>query len=520
TCSRLSPAGQCIPVPPKTKLEPRCAKDSVGLPVPEPPVPEELTCKPDPAHDVTCSPEATLRIPIAPGPQTTLYDLAFEGNRSLSSAVLAHTAELPLGSPLSSVELEAARLRVLDAYRLRGFAYADVRAETEPSPDRTRARVRFYVTERERVIVTGDPAFVIKGNTRTSEALILRRVALRKNAPYRSDWARQTEEGIATLGTFSSVTVALEDADVPERRKRVVITVVENQPQYLEVRPGFSTGEGIRLTFEYGHRNLGGLGIAVTLRVQLGYLPDALILDPTVLKNLDTLGLGERLERRDTLSFVFHEIGLGPQVSLSLDAIDLNDNERDYRITKEAIVPTLTYRPMRQLTTQLGVSTELNDVTVFDESTISDTSLLLRAPEGLTVALAQRLGFIADYRDNPLNAHKGVFFTTSVEHVNAFPVTQGQNPANVQSHFLRFNGRVAGYATRFGVTLAASLAMGGNVQLFSGSETYPDRLFFLGGVDTHRAYLDSAMVPQDIADKIIRGSLPTAGCVPSGVTSC
>ncbi len=155
TCSRLSPAGQCIPVPPKTKLKPRCAKDSVGLPVPEPAVPEEFTCKPDPAHDVTCSPEATLRIPIAPGPQTTLYDLAFDGNQSLSSAVLAHTAELPLGSPLSSVELEAARLRVLDAYRLRGFAYADVRAETEPSPDRTRARVRFYVTERERVIVTG-----------------------------------------------------------------------------------------------------------------------------------------------------------------------------------------------------------------------------------------------------------------------------------------------------------------------------------------------------------------------------
>ncbi len=361
---------------------------------------------------------------------------------------------------------------------------------------------------------------MIKGNTRTSEALILRRVALHKNAPYRSDWARQTEEGIATLGTFSSVTVALEDADVPERRKRVVITVVENEPQYLEVRPGFSTGEGIRLTFEYGHRNLGGLGIAATLRIQLGYLPDALILDPTVLKNLDTLGLGERLERRDTLSFVFHEIGLGPLVSLSLDAIDLNDNQRDYRITKEAIVPTLTYRPLRPVTTQLGVSTELNDVTVFDESTLSDTSLLLRAPEGLTVALAERLGFILDLRDNPFNATKGIFLTTSVEHVNAFPVGQGFNPANVQSHFLRFNGRIAGYATRFGVTLATSLAMGGNVQLFSGSETYPDRLFFLGGVDTHRAFLDSAMVPQDIADKIVRGTVPTAGCVPSSTMSC
>jgi outer membrane protein insertion porin family len=514
TCSRRSPEGQCIPLPPKVPLEARCLTDSLGLPLPEPSVPDGFTCRPDPARDVECSPEVTLRIPIAPGPQTTLYDLAFEGNRSMNGAELARVAELPLGGPLSSVELEAARLRVLDAYRLRGFAYADVRAEPEPSPDRTRARVRFYVTEREKVTVTD---FVVKGATRTSEALILRRVALKKGFPYRQDWARQTEERVATLGTFSSVAVALEDADVPERRKRVVITVVENPAQYLETRPGFSTGDGVRLTFEYGHRNLGGLAVAVTLRLQLSYLPDAFILDPTVLANLDTLGLGQRLERRDTLSFHFPEVGLGPLVSLSLDLIDLNDNERDFRINKEAIVPTITYRPIRQLTTQLGVSTEFNDVAIFDQSTLSDTTLLLHAPQGLTLALAERLAFTADYRDNPFNPTKGVFFTTAVEHVNAFPISGSDA---VESHFLRFTGRVAGYLTRFGVTLATSLAAGGNVQLFDGSQTYPDRLFFLGGVDSHRAFLDSSLVPQDIADHILKGATPPVPCTPGPQQSC
>ena len=53
---------------------------------------------------------------------------------------------------------------------------------------------------------------------------------------------------------------------------------------------------------------------------------------------------------------------MGPLVSLSLDAIDLRDNQRDFGITKDAIVPTLTYRPMRQLTAQLGLSTEINEV--------------------------------------------------------------------------------------------------------------------------------------------------------------
>jgi outer membrane protein assembly factor BamA len=512
TCSRLSPVGACIALPQRDKIEARCLKDALDLPVPEPAVPESFTCRPGGARDTWCSPEVTLRIPIALGPKTELYDLAFEGNRTLAGVDLGKIANLPLGTPLSNVELEAARLRVLDAYRLRGYAYAEVLTNVEPSPDRTRARVRFYITERDKVVVTG---FVVKGATRTAESLILRRVALKKGAEFRQDWARQTEERVATLGTFSSVSVSREDPDVPERRKRVVITVVEQQPQYIEARPGFSTGDGVRLTFEWGNRNAGGLAISVLLRVQLSYLFDFLILDPAVLANYSNLPILKRLERRDTLSVTFPEIGLGPLVSLTLDAIDLNDNQRDYGIDKEAIVPTLIYRPLRQITTSLGVSTEFNDVSIFNEQAFASTANLLRAPRGRTLAFAQRLGFTADLRDNPFNATRGILVSTAFEHVNAFPVDES---ATIKSHFLRFTGRFAGYIRLpKGLVLALSVGAGFNYQLFGptvkpnstviipGSETYPDRLFFLGGVDSLRAYLADSVVPQDLADRIYHG---------------
>lgn len=506
TCHKKSRAGECIPIEPKVALAARCLKDSLGVPLPEPPVPESYTCRPDPARNVECSPEITVRIPVALGPKTTLWDLAFDGNRTLAGAELGKIAALPLGTPISSVELEAARIRVLDEYRKRGFAYAEVRTNAEPSPDRTRARIRFYVTEREPVVVTG---FVVKGATRTNQNLILRRVALKTNGYFHADLARRTEERVATLGTFSSVSVTLEDADVPERRKRVVITVVENPSQYLEQRPGFSTGDGARYTFEWGHRNLGGLAISVTLRIQLSYLFDFLIVDPQVQKNYNAqLGSAlKRLERRNTASFTFPEIGLGPLVSLSVDAIDLRDNQRDYGITKEAIVPTITYRPFRQITTQLGASAEFNDVTIFNVEAQNATQNLLRAPQGETVALAQRTSFTADYRDTPLNATKGVLFSTSLEHVNAFPVGGGSATENVAGHFLRFTGRLAGYIrlTPKGTTLALSLGAGYNLQLFGGSKTYPDRLFFLGGVDSLRAFLADSVVPQDIAELIQTG---------------
>ena len=45
----------------------------------------------------------------------------------------------------------------------------------------------------------------------------------------------------------SSVNVALENPYVPQRHKVVIITVIERPRQYVEVLPGFSTGEGFKL---------------------------------------------------------------------------------------------------------------------------------------------------------------------------------------------------------------------------------------------------------------------------------
>ena len=53
------------------------------------------------------------------------------------------------------------------------------------------------------------------------------------------------------------------------------------------------------------------------------------------------------------------------------------------------------------------------------------------------------------------------------------------------------------------VVLAGQLRIGRIVHLQHDSKTYPDRAFFLGGVDTMRGYYQDEMVPQDIANKII-----------------
>ncbi len=531
-CAPRSPVGQCIPIGPARRPVTACRYDSIGLPLEEAPVDPTLSCVPDPKRGVKCEPSLVLHLPIKLGPRATLYDLGFEGNRAIVEKELQKIADLSLGTPVSQVEIEKARRRVLDEYAERGFAFAEVETALDLSLDHTRARVRFIVSEREQVRVS---RIVIHGAERTSESLIRSRIALEVGGLYQRSLVRKTEERVATLGVFSSVSVGFEDPYVPAREKVVVVELEERVPQYLDVRPGFSTGEGFRVSFEYGHRNLGGQAITLTLRSQLGYLPSAFILESDVRTKYDELHVGERLERRDTATVEFPNIGLGPLFRLSVEGVDVRDNARDYGLSKDAGIVTLSYRPDRRVSVQLGVSLERNYAQIFGDDQkdalkcyLQDhpqQQALFRVPQGVSIALAQRLGVTWDRRDNPLDATSGTFLSASIEHVHAnpenssasqdtgcagaMPITTGKSLIDpfqsVPSDFLRYTSRVAGYVrlNDKGLALAMSFRWGVIQHLLSGSQTYPDRLFFMGGVDSLRGFLQDSLVPQDIAKRLL-----------------
>ena len=541
-CDRRSPPGQCIPLALPVAPESACLFDAEGLPLEEPPPDPRLLCLPDPKKGISCEPGLRLRIPVKLGPRTVLYDLAFEGNKILVEQDLAEKAELELGSPVSQPALEAARRKVQGAFKEEGFAFAEVRSVLDFSSDRTRGRARFIISEGERVYVDG---IVVRGAKRTNPALIARRISLTRCSrdrpvdqcePYRTSDVRKSEERIATLGTFSSVSISLEDPQVPAKRKVVIVEVQERVPQYLDLRPGFSTGEGVRATLEYGHRNLGGQAIQLTLRAQLGYLPDVFILDNEVRTNYQDLAVSERLERRNTASVIFPEIGLGPLIRLGIDGIDVRDNARDFGLTKEAAIATLTYRPVRTVYAQLGGSLERNDVAIFRGGTIIDyldkvaerggstldLSRLLRVPTGLSFAVAERASATWDRRDNPFGATRGTLLVAGVEHVHAFragavPAVCSVEPKSGEvvsdacpSDFLRLTATAAGYVrlTEAGMAIAVSVRAGRIQHLIMNSKTYPDRLFFLGGVDSMRGFLADSLVPEDIAQEIIHSTNP------------
>jgi outer membrane protein assembly factor BamA len=516
TCDRRSPPGQCLPSGAEAPPQLSCSYDDVGLPLELPPADASLGCVPDPKHGKHCSSEAQLYLPIRLGPRTYLHDVAFEGNRALVERRLFAASELQVGVPLSQAELDRARRRILDAYAEDGFAFADAEVELDLSRDHTRARARYVVSERERVRVL---RIDIKGASVTSERLIRSRIALHPGGVYRRSLVRRTEERLATLGVFGSVSVGFEDPYVPAREKVVVITVEERLPQYIDVRPGISSGEGFRISFEYGHRNLAGEAISLTLRSQLNFLPQQFIIEDDVRAKHESVDT--RFGRHNSISVEFPDIGLGPLFRLNVEGIDVRDNARDYSLVKDAFIPSLVFRPERRLSAQIGGSLELNTATILGDTQgladyVKSTGQLttFRVPEGTSFVIAQRASATWDQRDVPLDATRGFLISGSVEHVHAKPVGDtppgatrgGSGPFDpVVSDFIQYSSRIAGYLplSKRGMAIALSFRWGLNSQLIARSHTYPDRLFFMGGVDSIRGFSQDSLIPEDIAQQLL-----------------
>jgi outer membrane protein insertion porin family len=538
-CDARSPAGRCAPV-----LQPQpdsqvCTYDATGMPLPTDPIDPASTCRPDPAHGVECAPEMKVWIPIKLGPRTQLWDVAFTGIRSVSEKEVADAAQVPVGDFVSTIKLDDARRRISDWYKELGYAYVDVRYALEPSLDNTRARVRFDVIEGEQVRVTD---IVIRGLVDTRESIVRRRIALAVGEPYRASDARKTKERMATLGVFSSVTVSLSDPYAPAPSKVVIIDVVERPAQYVEVRPGFSTGEGIRGMLEYGHRNLFGDAVSLTFHVEASYLPDIFILDPQVKTNYDTLGTADRIATRDTVTLGWQEMGLGPTIRSQLDGVYVRDLERDFTLTKSSGLGTLIWRPSREVQVSFGPDYEHNEVHLFQAATIADyldnpanvgnidLERLLRVPNGTSNVVAARAVFTWDRRDAPFNAHRGTYVALGVEQANSYPVrdgydtdtADGKNYASTQfqNHILRLTQTFAAYIPLTPkVSLATELRLGEIANLAQCQTpfdptamptnvcTYPDRFFFMGGFDSMRGWLQDAFIPQDMADQIAAGKL-------------
>lgn len=469
---------------------------------------------------------AAVTISVIEGPRTYLHSVHVRGNRVISARQLVIEAGLRRSQPFSYFGLDDARLRALAAYHERGRMFAKVEASVRFSADQTRAEVTLTVSESFPVHV-GE--VIVTGAERSDEQYLRRVLSLAPGDLYRPSAARKSERNLQALGVFGGVSVALDEPDLPGRVKRVIVEISERKTQYLNVTAGISTGQGVRGGFEYGYRNLFGQAVDLALRVQLAH--QLFFVDQELgerFKNLTSLN--QRIERRISLGVVVpRTFGLAG-VRTSFDLVHLRDNERDFGTDKNGFGVTVTYLPSRSLTTTIGGDVENNNVDLFVGGDLaeflastSDLRLrrLLRVPEGDTTLVALRASASYDQRDSPFTPTRGTFLSLQAEvarTLSAETILDNNIESTFFSQFVKLAFTVSGYLPLTdGIVLASQLRLGRVFHLADNSRTYPNRAFFLGGVDTMRGYLQDAMVPQDLADRVlVDPTLGTGSIVRAG----
>ncbi len=518
-----------------------CRLDQNQLPLPIPEIEKKYACVADPLKGIECAPTVEVVIPVNPGPRSFLWDVMFDGTKGIPPATLmsarAAGPMLRMGAPLSLRDVEAARKAIIEYYRDEGYAFVSLRANFEYSPDKSRARVRFLVNEGEQVTID---KIIVEGEKDTLESLIRDRLLIKEGGLYRAKLVRESQDRLAKLNVFSSVAISLVSPGVPAKRKTVIVTVVERKRQHFDYRVGFSTGEGFRFLGEYGYANLGGYAVSFDVRLRFSYQPfigaNTGLYDPVVVRRWadseEARGL-RRFPRRVSAGFTFpHTPLLGGDVRTTIEMVNILDLRRDFVLDKYSPILTFAYQPWRPFTMVIGTDVELNDFRIFDSQRLdlilrSQPALgsLLRVPRGRTGVFAHNVGVTFDFRDNRLGATKGFYTSLNVEYVRSI-LRQDDQPR--QDFFnIRTGGAiykqldflpkrpVFAFELRGGVNVNAFTCAGAKNTGPGGCDTYPDRLFYIGGIETNRGFFPGQMLPQDSIDQLASdpgAQLSTVGC--------
>lgn len=486
-----------------------------------------------------CGPQLSVQVHIEEGVRTMLDEVVFEGNRAVPSATLAEESSLRAGVAIAYRAIEEARGRLTDYYREQGYAFARVEPVVERSPDRRRARVRFEIHEGARVRVA---AVEVRGNVRTLTDVIRSRLALRPGDVYTVSAVRTSQRRLSELGVFAGVNISLEAPETESPSKTVVIQVVERLPQSLEVRGGFTTGEGVRAGFEYVYNNLFRRAISVSASARIGRLIQIPGLTPAFPEQIQPTP-SQLLNWRLSLSVGSSYLPLlGPGFGWSVDISSVRLLQPPYyALTNFGVglsvlarpVPSfsLTFTPEVQyistdffgassiqqlLTNQVDQCVSGMNPSPAQEAAARETcrlrfeplrQQLLRVQEGNSILGALRLVAAVDRRDSALNPTRGWYLSLTSELLRVFSVDPAnENLARTSVHLL---ARASGYIGLpwLDMVLLLSLRAGGNIALDGGRTTHASRLFWLGGADSLRAWLQNQLIPEDVVESV--RALPT-----------
>jgi len=426
-----------------------------------------------------------VTVKIDEGPQYSVSGLTLVGVDQLAKDNIAQNLASAPGEPFSESNVALDRDYILRTYQAAGFPDAAFDWKVTPGAAPHQVEVRYQVTEGMREYVRD---VLITGLTHTRASLVDADLHLHPGDPLSWTEMGAIQRNLYQLGVFDTVDMAIQNPDGDTQEKYVVYHLSEGHrysvavglgaeiaeiggSQYSLDNPQGQTGFSPRGSFEISRLDMFGLGQSLNFKSRVSSLDDLASLNYLIprIKNVE-----------------------GRDISITL----LYDNERDVRTFAS-----------RRLEADLQLSQKLSKATrIFwrysyrdskvDPGTLKINPLLipLYSQPALIGELSANL--VQDRRDNPINAHRGIYNTVDVGvSSHYFGSRQSFGRILVRSSYYHpiHGGLVLASNTEFGWIAPFGVPGGENS---TDAIPLPEK-FFGGGGTSERGFPDDQAGPRD-----------------------
>ena len=222
--------------------------------------------------------DISITVNITEGERFVVSGVQLEGNFLGRDDEFKSLVAIRPGQPFNADLVTQTTKAFADYFGSFGFAFA--RVEARPEVDRN--------TNRVKLVLQAEPsrrAYVrrinIAGNSRTRDEVVRREFRQFEASWYDSDKIKLSRDRVDRLGYFRDV--AIETAEVPGSPDQVdlTVTVTEKPTGSLSVGAGYSSSEGIGVTFGINQDNAFGSGNSLGLQVNTSKINRTVVFNTT-----------------------------------------------------------------------------------------------------------------------------------------------------------------------------------------------------------------------------------------------
>ena len=208
--------------------------------------------------------DIAITINVAEGERFDVSGVKLEGNFLGRDDEFKSLVSILPGQPYNADDVAKTTKAFIDYFGNFGFAFA--RVEARPDIDRASNRVA--------ITLQADPsrrAYVrkinIAGNTRSRDVVIRRELRQFEASWYDGDKIRLSRDRVDRLGYFGSVSVDTQEVPASPDQVDLTFEVVEKPTGSLSLGAGFSSGDGLGLSFGLKQENAFGSGNSLGIQV-------------------------------------------------------------------------------------------------------------------------------------------------------------------------------------------------------------------------------------------------------------